>query len=169
MKPELGVGPDDNSVLRIRRNIRATPEFLFNAWTTPEALLKWWGPRGVRCTAAEVDLQVGGAYRLANQLPDGQTVWISGVFEQVEKFRLLVFTWQVEAAGVIQKNKERVTVTFQPDRVNSAVTEVCIVHERIGDGATRATHETGWEGCLDGLEVLAERGAEIFSEPVPDH
>src|SRR5215831_11946252 len=64
--------------LVVRRVIGAPAAKLFDAWTTPEALLAWFGPRDVRCIAADIDLRVGGAYRLGNELPDGRVLWIAG-------------------------------------------------------------------------------------------
>jgi uncharacterized protein YndB with AHSA1/START domain len=78
--------------LVVRRTIGASPERVFDAWTKPERLRLWWGPRDVTCTAAEVDLRVGGRYRIANQFPDGRVVWISGQFECIEPPRLLVYS-----------------------------------------------------------------------------
>ena len=69
------------ATLVVRRRINATAEKLFAAWTRPELLVRWWGPQGVACPAAEIDLRVGGSYRIANQFPDGTLVWIAGVFE----------------------------------------------------------------------------------------
>ena len=83
--------------LETRRFILASPEQVFTAWTTPSELKKWWGPKNVRCIAAEVDLHVGGSYRIANQLPDKTILWIEGVFEQIEEPNLLVYTWRIDA------------------------------------------------------------------------
>src|SRR5262249_59705588 len=66
--------------LVVRRTIRATPERLFDAWTDPAQLVRWWGPKGVVCTHAEIDLCVGGRYRLAHRFPDGGGVWVTGEF-----------------------------------------------------------------------------------------
>ena len=60
--------------LLIRRRIAATPERLFEAWTTPEQFVQWWGPPGVECPGAEMELRVGGAYRIRNRMPDGNEV-----------------------------------------------------------------------------------------------
>lgn len=67
--------------LVVRRTIHASAERLFEAWTQPICLKEWWGPDNVRCVDAEVDLRVGGGYRIANQFPDGKLVWIVGEFE----------------------------------------------------------------------------------------
>jgi uncharacterized protein YndB with AHSA1/START domain len=132
--------------LVIRRTIRATAERLFEAWTQPAQIQKWWGPAQVTCPSAEVDLRVGGSYRIANCLPDGQVIQIAGQFEVIEPPRELVYTW---GFGPDAGATERVTVRFVP---NDGVTEVIIVHERLADAARRDLHEQGWYGCLDGLE-----------------
>jgi uncharacterized protein YndB with AHSA1/START domain len=133
--------------LVVRRTIGATAERLFSAWTEPAQLRAWWGPSGVRCIAAEVDLRIGGAFRIGNELPDGRVLWIAGTFEQIEPPHRLVYSWQMgeEAAS-------RVTVQFI---AAGADTEVIVTHERIRDAATRDDHERGWIGCLDGLAAWA--------------
>jgi uncharacterized protein YndB with AHSA1/START domain len=140
------------AVLLVRRSIRASPERIFDVWTQPEHLQRWWGPESVECVAAEVDLRVGGRYRIANQFPDGKVLWISGEFETVERPRRLVYTWRV---GDVTGADERVTVTFE---ARGEATEVIVAHERIPTESVRDRHEQGWVGCLDGLvEYLQER------------
>jgi uncharacterized protein YndB with AHSA1/START domain len=137
--------------LVVRRTIRASVDRVFEAWTEPEALKRWWGPRPVTCCEASVDLRVGGAYRIGNLLPDGNVVWISGVFEIVERPRRLVYTWHVEGKERPSNERSRVTVRFE---VRVDATEVIVVHERIESEEIRVDHEKGWIGCLDGLERL---------------
>jgi uncharacterized protein YndB with AHSA1/START domain len=137
------------AALVVRRVIRASPERLFDAWTDSGQLAQWWGPEGVVCTQAEMDVRPGGSYRIANRLPDGSTLWISGVFEVVQRPSQLAFSWQV---GGAHANIERVTVSF----VSVAQgTEVIVTHERIADEKTRDGHALGWEGCLEGLSRFA--------------
>jgi len=131
--------------LRIRRVIAARTERVFAAWTEPELLRQWWGPAGVRCIAAEVDLRAGGAYRIGNELPDGSVLWISGEFEVVESPRRLVYSWRVG-----DEPTSRVTVSFTA--IGETSTEVMIHRELIHSDAVRDDHERGWLGCLDGLE-----------------
>jgi uncharacterized protein YndB with AHSA1/START domain len=137
------------ATLVVRRRIHATPEKLFAAWTQPEHLVRWWGPQGVACPAAEIDLRVGGAYRLANRFPNGTVVWIAGVFELIEPPHRLMYTWKLESQS---GSAERVTVSFE--RLDAS-TEVIVTHERIADEAARISHERGWAGCLDSLVSYA--------------
>jgi uncharacterized protein YndB with AHSA1/START domain len=151
------------AALVVRRVIHATAEKLFAAWTQPEQLVEWWGPEGVACPAAQIDLRPGGAYRIANRFSDGTLVWIAGVFEVVERPHRLVYTWQLEPASTQPLDSpatrsERVTVCFV---AHDASTEVIVTHERIGDETARTGHERGWTGCLEGLARYMERLQEI--------
>jgi uncharacterized protein YndB with AHSA1/START domain len=131
--------------LVVRRTIHASPERLFDAWTRPEHLRAWWGPRPVTCSGAEVDLRVGGGYRIANVLPDGTTVMIEGTFRQIERPHKLVYTWRM---GPGEESSSLVTVHFES---HGDATEVVIVHESLPSDAVRDSHAQGWNGCLDGL------------------
>jgi len=139
------------ATLVVRRRINAIPEKLFAAWTQPALLVRWWGPQGVACPAAEIDLRVGGSYRIANQFPDGKVIWIAGMFEVIEPPYRLTYSWKLESQnGPV----ERVTVCFV---AHGVTTEVVVTHERIPDEAARTSHERGWIGCLDSLVRYAEQ------------
>ena len=131
--------------LVLRRLIRATPERLFEAWTEPTQLQSWWGPEGVTCERAEVDLRVGGRYRIGNAFPDGSVVVLMGEFEVIERPNRLTYTWRIDGSA---GDSERVTVRFEP---RDGATEVIVTHERIPDEMMRDQHRRGWEGCLEGL------------------
>jgi uncharacterized protein YndB with AHSA1/START domain len=134
----------NNIALVARRIIRASAPDLFDAWTKPDELRAWWGPRPVTCSGAEVDLRVGGRYRISNQLPDGRTLMIEGEFRVVERPYRLVYTW---CAG--EDRRSLVTVRFEP---RGDATEVIVVHEQVPNETLRESHEQGWTGCLDALE-----------------
>lgn len=133
-----------------RRTIRASVGRVFEAWTQPEQLRAWWGPRPVTCSDAEVDLRVGGRYRIVNALPDGGSITIDGEFRVVEVPRKLVYTWHLG-----ESERSLVTVHFEP---RGDETEVVVVHEEIPDEAVRDSHENGWRGCLEGLELYLGAG-----------
>lgn len=138
-----------NLSLEVSRFIVATPQRLFHAWTSPEHLMKWWGPPGGHCVAATVQPFVGGTYRLDNALADGRLIAITGTFTRVDDPHVLVYTWRIEpgAAGA-----ELVTVTFTG---RDGGTEVKVRHERIIDAVTRDGHALGWLACLDRLAMYA--------------
>ena len=104
----------------------------------------------MRCSAAELDLRVGGHYRIDNALPDGSVAVISGTFERVSPPDELVYTWHLGGHPAEGAADSRVTVRF--DETQPGTTDVIIVHERIASAAIRDDHEKGWLGCLDSLE-----------------
>lgn len=136
--------------LVVRKTIQASPERLFAAWTEPDQLRAWWGPEGVICIAAELDLRPGGRYRIGNQLPDQRVLWIVGEFEVVERPSRLVYTWRVEG---VSETAERVTVEFETVEFEprGTATEVIVTHERIPSRELRDQHQHGWQGCLAAL------------------
>jgi uncharacterized protein YndB with AHSA1/START domain len=141
---------DSDLALIVRRTIRAPIERVFAAWTQPEHLQRWWGPAGMRCNAAEIDLRVGGRYRIGNEAANGDVVWIEGEFERIDPPRELVYTWRI---GSEARAPERVTVRFEP---KDGGTEVVVIHERITNEQSRTAHEAGWHGCIDGLAEYLE-------------
>ena len=135
--------------LTTRRVIAAQPERLFEVWTSPAHLLKWWGPPGGHCSHAAVEPVVGGSYRLDNTLADGSTVTISGRFTLIDAPHQLAYTWQVRPGP---DRSELVTVTFA---ACDGGTEITVEHVKILDERSRAEHAAGWAACLDRLTVYA--------------
>lgn len=134
-------------LLVVERVIRATPARVFEAWTDPRQMEAWWGPKDVQGFGVEIDLRVGGAYRIGNRLPDGSSAWIAGHFEAIDPPDRLVYTWCFEPAEAT----ERVTVEFRAD---PGGTRVVVSHAGIVEPAVYEGHLAGWNGCLDGLRDL---------------
>lgn len=137
----------DPGSLTVRRTIRASATRAFEAWTEPRHLLAWWGPAGVTCVGAEVELRVGGVWRVGNRIPDGNEVWIEGLFEVVEPPTRLVYSWRMGTGP----DAERSLVTVDFVALEADRCEVVVHHTRIPDAPTRDSHLAGWNGCLDGL------------------
>jgi uncharacterized protein YndB with AHSA1/START domain len=104
----------------------------------------------VTCSHAEVDLRVGGRYRIVNLLPDGMRVTIEGVFREIARPNRLVYSWRIDDGP---DRESLVTVRFEPQ---GEATEIVIVHAQIADEPTRRSHESGWYGCLDSLISFVE-------------
>lgn len=116
--------------------------------------MKWWGPPDTDCTEAQIDLRVGGQFRLANKLPDGQVVWIAGTYEEIDPPRRLRYTWLIESAP--DGHASNVTISFE---ASNGGTDVVVSHENIENATLRDSHEGGWIGCLDGLASLLDTNA----------
>jgi uncharacterized protein YndB with AHSA1/START domain len=87
--------PDDTLEVRLERTIRASAEELFDAWTNPELLKRWWhAERDWETPSAAVDPRPGGLLRITMRNPaDGTEYGGSGEFTLLERPRRLAFTW----------------------------------------------------------------------------
>lgn len=150
----MGVGPTS---VRVSRTIRADAERLFQAWTDPKALMRWWRQEaeGWGFAGATIDLRVGGRYRLAMTAPDGKVHAAVGVYRQIERPGRLVFSWDWEEPI---RGVENTLVTVEFRETDTNATEVVVTHERFADRVRMGRHEQGWTELLRLLErAVAQR------------
>ena len=76
--------PDDRSVV-ITRLFDAPRELVWRAWTEPEHMAQWFGPKVFHNPVCEVDLRVGGAWRIVMRAPDGTDYPLKGVYREIVK------------------------------------------------------------------------------------
>lgn len=80
-QPNRVPDPDEvPSELHLKRVFAAPRELVFAAWTKPEMLAQWWGPKGFTNPVCEVDACGGGAFRIHMQAPDGTVYPMTGRF-----------------------------------------------------------------------------------------
>jgi uncharacterized protein YndB with AHSA1/START domain len=139
----------------IKRRIAASRERVFQAWTTAEHLQRWFFPSidGDAVPQAEVDLRVGGRYRIAMHTPDGDIrAMVGGTYHEVHPPEKLVFSWAWEAP---EPEPSETIVTVELREVQGE-TEVIITHEHVSDLSAQETHTIGWNCSLERLTRLVE-------------
>jgi uncharacterized protein YndB with AHSA1/START domain len=83
--------PSDRTVV-LTRSFSAPHHLVFDAWTKPALLARWYGARGWNLAVAEVDLRVGGAWRFVWDGPDGATMAAGGRYREIDPPARLVYT-----------------------------------------------------------------------------
>jgi uncharacterized protein YndB with AHSA1/START domain len=78
--------------ITITRIFDAPPDVVFNAWTDPKQLAKWWGPKGFTNPICQADARVGGKWHIVMRAPDGNEYPCGGVYREIDKPHRLVFT-----------------------------------------------------------------------------
>ena len=136
--------------LVIERTFAAAQARVFEAWTSPEVLRRWWGA-GPDWTspAVEIDLRPGGRYRLSMQDPSGVVRSVGGEYLEVDPPRRLVYTWAWESHGA--ENDAATLVTVEFSEVSPGETAVTLTHTGFADGERRDLHREGWELCIANL------------------
>jgi uncharacterized protein YndB with AHSA1/START domain len=76
----------------ITRVLNAPRARVFNAWTDPEQVIRWWGPHSVTNSECDLDLRPGGTYRIVMCGPDGTEYPVKGVFREIRPPAQLVMT-----------------------------------------------------------------------------
>ncbi len=139
-------------MLRIQRTFDARADRVFRAWSDARQLEQWaWGTIG-HDVKADVDLRVGGNYRITTSRPGQPTHAFEGTYEEVVADRRLVYSVHWDAPMGYEAPDERVTVEFAG---RGAETDVTFVHEGVPDDEiARDTHEKGWVNTFDMLAQL---------------
>lgn len=142
-------GTSEANVVRVERTYAAAPDDVFDAWTNPEVLRRWWGAGPtIRPAGCDVDLRVGGRYvlRMRDEQSGEQHV-VGGEYREVERPRRLVYTWAWQA-GPNPGHESVVAVEFRADGDR---TTVVLEHSGLPDEGSRRRHGEGWRATFESL------------------
>jgi uncharacterized protein YndB with AHSA1/START domain len=133
-------------VVRIERTFAASAEDVFDAWTSPEVMRRWF-----HCypdwetPEAEVDLRVGGKVRVLMRRPDGTEAEARGEYQLIDRPHRLVMLWTFNDDP---SNEQLLELTFSE---SGGSTTVLLVNSGISTDGRRDAQDVGWHGCLDEL------------------
>ena len=145
---------DSAQVVRIERTFDAPAEDVFDAWTSPEVIRRWFKPaQGWRePSVAEVDLRVGGAIRVVMRSADGEPVGAGGEYTLIERPHRLAFTWTFDDDP---SNQQMIELEFTE---RDGATTVLFLNSNISGKDRRDSQYDGWSTCLDEMgRVLASK------------
>jgi uncharacterized protein YndB with AHSA1/START domain len=148
--------PSDHEIL-ISRLFDAPADLVFETWTTPELVRRWWaGDRGV-VTEAHIDLRIGGRWRWAMTANGGFEVAFSGEYLEIDRPGRLVRT---EAFELIPDAEAVSTITFdEADGVTTLSILGRYPSREHRDAALASGMERGLQTSLDALEELVRHRA----------
>lgn len=135
--------------LHFRRTLEAPRQRVFELWTEPEHIKRWFGGLEVEVERVELDLRPGGSYSIAVKAEEGLSVF-TGEFVTVEVPSRLVYTWRTEG-GPSDSPTTTVEVTFT---ARGDQTEVELTHAGFVEPQVRELHAQGWEACFTALASL---------------
>jgi uncharacterized protein YndB with AHSA1/START domain len=166
----------DDRLFRYRRVLHAPPAVLWAAWTEPEQLRRWFGPKGFSMAECTMELRPGGLFHYALRTPDGELMWGRWLFREIAPHTRLVFVsafsdrarsvtrhpghadWPLETLSTVTFTEHAgigrgtlVEVEWRPLQPTPA--------ERAAFGAGQASMEQGWTGTFDQLQGYLAAGA----------
>lgn len=143
--------------LIITRTFDAPVELVWEAWTTPKAYKKWWGPKGFTCPYCELDLQVGGKFLGCMRSAEGKEFWSTGTYKKIEPMKKLVCTdsFADEKGNVVSASHYgmeefpmELLMTVKFEEINSK-TKMTLRHEGFPEGETLEQARDGWNQSFD--------------------
>jgi uncharacterized protein YndB with AHSA1/START domain len=136
--------------LTLTRRLNAAPEKIFAAWTDPQKLVQWFGPALAEpgSVRAELDVRVGGHYRISFTRQGGEYFQVCGIYREVIANVRLVFSWAWHSTP---ERESLVTVALQPQGEGTLLT---FHQEQFFDQAARDGHARGWTEFLGKLEAF---------------
>jgi uncharacterized protein YndB with AHSA1/START domain len=143
------VTEEPGGVVRIQRIFRAPIDQVFDAWTSPEVMRRWFHCQPDWDTPmAEVDLRVGGNVQVVMRKPDGTKVQAHGEYTLIDRPHRLAMTWTFDDEP---SNQQLLELTFSE---SEHATTVLLVNSHISTDDRRDAQDQGWHGCLDELDRL---------------
>jgi uncharacterized protein YndB with AHSA1/START domain len=136
--------------LEVRRRIPAPPAHVYDAWTTPALLTRWFSPTVDHAVVVhQVDARVGGHYRIEMRHVSGKSHIAIGEYREMDPPSRLSFTWRWEGSPMADS---LVTLEFLDDRQGG--TELVLTHSQFATVPERDNHLQGWTQCLGRLDAL---------------
>jgi uncharacterized protein YndB with AHSA1/START domain len=152
-RTSINVGERERELV-ITRIFDAPRHLVFQAWTEPDRVARWWGPQGFVTTYCDMNVRPGGAFRVCMRSPAGAEHWKQGVYREVVEPERLVFTFAWEDTEGKPGHQTLVTVTFAEHGDKTELTLHQAVFETV---EWRNEHRRGWTSTLQRLgEYLAE-------------
>ena len=148
--------PTDEQIL-ITREFDAPKHLVYQAFTTPELVSRWWTAKRGEMTTCEIDLRVGGKWRYVMQTPDGIEVGFHGEYREIVPDELVVSTEIFEGMpeGVPEEASVN-TATFTEEDGRTTL-EILVQHssKQFRDMHVKSGMEDGLQDALDLLEEIA--------------
>lgn len=144
----------ENRTITMKRTFKAPLQLVWNAWTQPEHIAQWWGPKGVSITVVEHNFSVGGAWKYTMPMPNGKEFISEGVYSEIVEFEKICtsanfkpMTEGVELQILLAENGDDTDFTFH---VIHPTEEYAKQQEKMGI-------YNGWGSTFDRLQAMLEQ------------
>jgi uncharacterized protein YndB with AHSA1/START domain len=145
----------------LTRTFAAPRERVFETWSDPEQVKRWFGPKTFTTPICSIDFREGGILHLAMRAPDGQDYWVRGVYREIVRPQRIVYldSFSDKDGNVVAPEdygmspgwpKEApVTVTFDEQNGQTRMT----MRAQAPAGKESEQAEQGWNESFDKLEA----------------
>lgn len=148
----------DNGLI-IERTFGAPRELIWRAWTDPEHIKQWWGPQGFHNSSCDIELRVGGTFRLTVCAPDGNRYPCQGTFREIIEPERIVYDSTADDShpcGAGLPPRSTVTISFVEQRGGRTqlILQTRFENASRRDAANEAGFSTSWGEALERLATI---------------
>lgn len=143
----------NNRTITIERTFNAPLKLVWDAWTNPEHIAAWWGPKGMDVNVIEHDFRVGGQWKYSMPMPDGNEFISEGTYSEIIELSKIVtsanfrpMTEGVEIHAIFEENGDKTNFTFNVVHETEAY---CKQQEKMGI-------YNGWGSAFDRLAKFVD-------------
>lgn len=136
--------------------LEAPREQVFRMLTDPVELATWWGPHGFTTPSIELDLSVGGRFRLSMQPPEGEVFHLSGEFLEIEPSSRLAYSFRWDEPTP----DDRETVVTLSLQARGDTTQVNLSQGPFATEERVDLHRNGWSDSFEKLRRLIQERAQ---------
>ena len=156
------------------RTFDAPRDVVFKAWTEPERLNQWWGPKNFTMQTVKLDLRPGGVFHYCMRSPDGKDMWGKFVYREITPPERLVFVnsfsdaagnttrnpwspaWQLEVLNQLTftEHDGKTTITLRGAPLNATPEE----HKTFNEA--HSSMQQGFTGTLDQLAAYLAKSTQ---------
>jgi len=147
-------------VLLITRSFDAPRDIVYKAWTEPEHVMKWWGPKDFTCPFCKIDLHPGGTCFSCMHSPEGKNYWSTGTYIEIIEQERIVMTdsFADEYGNKVSPQSYGMSADWPSEALitidfieNLGKTNLILKHSPIRPGRERDMCRHGWNESLDKL------------------
>jgi uncharacterized protein YndB with AHSA1/START domain len=150
--------PSDREIV-LTRVFDAPRDLVFDAFTRPELLKRWFGPRGWNLVVCEVDFRVGGKWRFILQGPDNRKMGMYGEYREIAKPERTV---HMEAFDDYPGESQVTSVWIEREGKTTLTATVLAASKEARDAVIQSGMEHGAAETYDRLaELLASQTQEL--------
>ena len=152
----------------VTRTFDASVERVWQQWTEPDQVMRWWGPHGFTAPIARMNVGVGETSLVCMRSPDGHDFYNTWTYDLVDPYERLEFHMGfAKASGVAVEPAElglpsdipanvRHVLTFTP--LGASRTELTVTEFGYASEQTRDMSKLGLEQCLDKMDASLTQG-----------
>jgi uncharacterized protein YndB with AHSA1/START domain len=157
-KPSTRISTPSDREITMTRVFNAPRDMVFDAWTKPELLKRWFGPPGWELVVCEIDLRVGGAWRFVGN-HRGHQMTLRGTYRTVARPDLLIHTQQMEGCSGQGDAESLITLAFVEKDGKTTFTSTSLYPSR----EVRDRVLTSGGGSSEGMDQVFDRLADLLA------